>query len=89
MSSPAISVIVPVYQTAQFLDKCLSSIARSTLSDIEVPIIDDGSDDDRCGFADFLRNRPDVRSTARDAGFCANINTLTYDRNIFLSEKFE
>lgn len=45
MSDPMISVIVPVYQTAQFLDECLNSIARSTLSDLEVLMIDDGSDD--------------------------------------------
>ena len=52
MSSPAISVIVPVYQTAQFLDECLSSIARSTLNDIEVLIIDDGSDDGSAAICD-------------------------------------
>ncbi len=54
MSSPAISIIVPVYQTAQFLDECLSSIARSTLSDIEVLIIDDGSDDGSAAICDRM-----------------------------------
>ena len=52
MSDPMISVIVPVYQTAQFLDECLNSIARSTLSDLEVLMIDDGSDDGSAAICD-------------------------------------
>ena len=39
MDNPIISVIVPVYQTAQFLEECLNSIARSTLSDLEVLLL--------------------------------------------------
>ena len=52
MDNPTISVIVPVYQTAQFLDECLDSIARSTLSDIEVLMVDDGSDDGSAAICD-------------------------------------
>lgn len=61
MSSPTISVIVPVYQTAQFLEECLCSIARSTLSDLEVLLIDDGSDDGSAAICD--------RKTAEDPRF--------------------
>ena len=42
---PLISVIIPVYNTKDYLDQCLWSIQRQTLRDIEVIIIDDGSND--------------------------------------------
>lgn len=40
-----ISVIIPVYNTARFLPKCLDSICRQTFSDIEVICVNDGSAD--------------------------------------------
>lgn len=42
---PAISIIIPVYNTAKYLDRCLDSIAGQTFSDFEVLCIDDGSTD--------------------------------------------
>jgi len=41
----AVSVIIPVYNTGRYLDECLESLARQTLTDIEVLAIDDGSTD--------------------------------------------
>lgn len=40
-----ISVIIPVYNQAQLLKKCLKSILEQTYKDIEVIIINDGSTD--------------------------------------------
>lgn len=42
---PKISVVVPVYNTAQYLNKCLDSIINQTYQDIEVIIVNDGSTD--------------------------------------------
>lgn len=42
---PKISVIVPVYNTEKYLDKCLNSLAKQTLKDIEILVINDGSPD--------------------------------------------
>lgn len=40
-----ISVIVPVYNTEQYLEKCLESLINQTLSDIEIIVVNDGSPD--------------------------------------------
>lgn len=40
-----ISVIVPVYNTKQYLRSCLDSILNQTFSDLEILFIDDGSTD--------------------------------------------
>lgn len=42
---PKISVIVPVYNTSKYLDKCLDSLVKQTFSDIEIICIDDASTD--------------------------------------------
>lgn len=45
MESELISIIVPIYNTSQYLEKCLNSIEIQTYSNIEVLLIDDGSTD--------------------------------------------
>ena len=43
---PLISIIVPVYNTAKYLEQCLASICSQTLHDIEILCVNDGSTDD-------------------------------------------
>ena len=40
-----VSIIIPVYNTAQYLKRCLDSIINQTLEDIEIICINDGSTD--------------------------------------------
>ncbi len=40
-----ISIIVPVYNVEQYIDKCLESLVNQTFRDIEIIIVDDGSPD--------------------------------------------
>ena len=42
---PLISVIVPVYNTENYLEECISSIVGQTYPNLEILLIDDGSQD--------------------------------------------
>ena len=42
---PKVSVIIPVYNTEAFLERCLSSVLGQSMRDIEVICVDDGSTD--------------------------------------------
>ena len=45
MKNPKISVIVPVYNTAEFLPECLDCFLNQTYKNFEVILVDDGSTD--------------------------------------------
>ena len=40
-----VSIIVPVYNVYNYLDKCLNSLVNQTLKDIEIIVVNDGSPD--------------------------------------------
>ncbi|GHU08042.1 hypothetical protein FACS1894151_03290 [Spirochaetia bacterium] len=76
---PAVSVIIPVYNTSPYLCRCLDSVTGQTLRDIEIICVNDGSTDNsleilrgyeqkdrRLKVIDFAENRG--VSAARNAG---------------------
>lgn len=52
MSKPIISVIVPVYNAEKYLDQCINSIIHQTYSNIEVLLIENGSQDNSGAICD-------------------------------------
>ena len=42
---PRFSIVIPVYNTEEYLDKCLSSVFGQSFSDFEVIVVNDGSTD--------------------------------------------
>lgn len=56
---PLISVIVPVYNVARFLKKCVQSILSQTFTDFELLLIDDGSTDDSRLICDDYQKKDD------------------------------
>ena len=45
MTSPLVSISVPIYNTEKYLRKCLDSLVNQTLKDIEIILVNDGSTD--------------------------------------------
>lgn len=43
---PKISIIVPMFNSARFLDRCVRSLRNQTLQDIEIILVNDASPDD-------------------------------------------
>ena len=58
MQSPSISVIMPVYNTAKYLNEAIDSILNQTYKDFEFIIIDDCSTD---GSLDIIKTYSDDR----------------------------
>ena len=46
MKNPMISIIVPVYNTYEYLQKCIDSIRNQSYGNIEILLVNDGSTDD-------------------------------------------
>lgn len=44
-SVPFLSVMIPVYNKCEYIDKCLDSLVSQTFKDFEIIIVDDGSTD--------------------------------------------
>lgn len=54
MPNPTISIIVPVYNAALYLEQCINSILQQTMQDIEVIAVNDGSADNSAAILDAL-----------------------------------
>ena len=52
MNTPTISVIIPVYNTAQTLARCIDSVLAQSFDALEVILVDDGSPDDAPAICD-------------------------------------
>ena len=72
-SGVRISVVIPAYNAARFLPRCLASVFAQTLKPDEVIVVDDGSTDDTAALAAALGARVISRpngglSAARNTG---------------------
>lgn len=52
--TPELSVIIPVYNVENYLRRCVDSIRKQTLSNLEIILIDDGSTDESGRICDDL-----------------------------------
>jgi CDP-glycerol glycerophosphotransferase len=75
--SGRISVVVPAYNVAAYLEDCLESLAQQTFGDLEVVVVDDGSTDESAEIADrFAARDPRFRLVQQEnAGLGAARNT--------------
>lgn len=59
MRNPKISIIVPVYNTSKYLDKCINSLLNQVYKNYEIIIINDGSTDNSL---DIIKKYKDLNS---------------------------
>ena len=52
-----VSIIVPVYNTQKYLNKCLDSLTGQTIQDIEIIAVNDGSTDESGAILETYRNK--------------------------------
>lgn len=74
--APAVSVLTPVYNVAQFLPQCLSSLQNQKLSNIEFICINDGSTDNSLEILQsYAANDPRFRIIDKpNSGYGASMN---------------
>ena len=65
-----ISVIVPVYNVENYLEKCLNSLVNQTLQEIEILVINDGSTDDSQKIIEDFQNKfpQKIKTFAKENG---------------------
>lgn len=71
MDNPKVSVIVPVYNTEKYLNRCLDSLVNQTLKEVEIVIVNDGATDSSPEIIDeYLKKYPDrfVYYTQQNSG---------------------
>ena len=79
---PAISVVVPVFNTDKWLDRCLDSVRSQSFSDLEILCIDDGSLD---GTPEILSRHASEDPRIRVITFPEN-HGVPYARNVAMEE---
>ena len=77
MSSPKISIIIPVYNVEDYLSMCIESVIAQTYKDWELILVDDGSPDNSGSICDEYASRdPRIRVIhKKNAGVSAARNT--------------
>ena len=69
MSKPAVSVIIPVYNTEKYLRRCLESVCNQTLRELEVICVNDASTDASAAIL------------AEFAAHDSRVKVITFERN--------
>ncbi len=58
---PKISIIIPVYNTGKYIEKCLDSVKKQTMKDLEIIVVNDGStDNSEDVINNWIKDNPDI-----------------------------
>lgn len=89
--APAVSVCIPTYNGAQYLETALRSAVAQTFEDLEILVVDGGSTDDTADVARCLDDpRLQVITTGRNDGMVANWNrTIELSRGALIKFLFQ
>ena len=58
---PEISIVIPVYNIASYLEECIESILKQSFTDYEVILVDDGSSDGSGDVCDKFKINPNFK----------------------------
>ena len=76
MDRPKVSVVIPVYNMAQYLQRCIDSVIKQTLEEIEIILVNDGSTDSSGRLCDEIARSDDrikvVHKENAGLGFARN-----------------
>ena len=70
MSKYKVSIIVPVYGVEKYIDKCLDSLVKQSLKEIEIIVVNDGTKDNSQKIIDkYVKKYPDkIKSYIKENG---------------------
>lgn len=69
MSCPKVSIICPVYNAEKYIHRCIDSIIAQTLTDWELILVDDGSQDKSGAICDeYAQKEPRIRVIHKENG---------------------
>jgi glycosyltransferase involved in cell wall biosynthesis len=81
--SPAVSILIPVYKTAPFIERCTHSLFRQSFDNVEFVFVDDASPDDSTALIEALlelyperKKQVKIIRHAENKGIGATRNTL-------------
>ena len=92
---PAVSVVIPMYNSEKYIGECLQSIAEQSFKDFEVIVVDDCSTDKSCEVVEkfipkFRRGGGrdsktfPLRKKFRQSGYAAKYRNKIVTRRIYL-----
>lgn len=80
-NNPKISIIVPVYNTAQYLSQCIESVLSQSFRCFELLLIDDGSKDGSGDICDVYAEKDDrIRVFHKENGGVSSARNLGLDK---------
>ena len=78
MKQPLISVIVPVYNAASYLELCVNSVLSQSYQMFEVILVDDGSQDESLTICENYAKKDERIIVIHQGWIIAMVNTLHF-----------
>lgn len=72
-NNPLVSIVLPMYNAAEYIKECVDSILMQTYSDFELLIIDDGSTDDSIQLVETYKDSR-IRLIKNEHNYIASLN---------------
>lgn len=77
MSEPIISVLIPVYNSSEFLKESIATVLNQTFKDIELVVVDDGSTDNSLEILeDFAKSDNRIKIFTKENGGSASARNM-------------